>query len=464
MRLVFVYPAQEVCPNMFTKEIYEYNSREGVVLPHLGIAYLAAILEKKHRVKIIDGNALRLNIDEVINQLKTFKPDLLLFSILTPNFQSNLNWIKEIKKQINIPVIVGGRQAGLYPDEVLSFDCIDFCVIGDGWETLPELIDCIGEEGDFRGIKGIAYKKNGKFVATESRQSKVTIDDVPFPARHLLPNRKYNIMFAKERPITAMMSSWGCPFHCIYCDADPKVVFRSPVKVVDEMEQCVNEYGTKEILFYDEIFSLDRKRVRVICEEILRRRLNITWSMRTRADCVDQSLIKLFAQAGCIRINYGVESGDPQILKILRRDMPLAKVKDAVRWTRREGIDVIGFFMIGSPGESRQSIRKTIRLAKDLNFDYVQFTKVTPAPNTELCRMMQKERGGDFWRDYTLGKEDLKNLKPVGLRLHPDELDYWLRKAYQSFYFRPGYILKTLMKVKSFKELKALIKSALALR
>ncbi|MCX5692529.1 MAG: radical SAM protein [Candidatus Omnitrophica bacterium] len=463
MRLAFVYPPQEICPIAFTKKIYKHYSNVGAILPPLGIAYLAAILEKKHMVKVVEGNALRLNVNEVIAELRIFRPDILLFSMLTANFQSDLRWIKELKKHINAPIIVGGPQATLYPAEILTYHCIDFCVIGEGWETLPELIDCIETKGYFEGVKGIAYRKNGEVIVTGIRQSKVTINNVPFPSRHLLPNEKYSTILSKKRPITTMMSSEGCPFNCIYCSANPDVVFRDPLKVVDEMEQCTTKYGIREILFYDEIFSLDKKRAMVICEEILRRKLDISWSIRTRPDCVNESLIKLFAKAGCIRINYGFESGDPQILKILKRDIPIAIMRDAVRWTRKENIDAFGFFMIGSPGESKESIKKTIKLAKELDLDYVQFTKVTPSPHTELYRMVQEKIGGDFLRDYTLGKEDLENLKSVNLSISSDELIYWLKNAYQSFYFRPRYIVRTLMKVKSFKELKGIIGSACAL-
>jgi len=464
MRLAFVYLPQEVCPNFFTEKIYKQNSREGAILPPLGVAYLAAILEKNHVVKIIDANALCLNVGEIVDQLRIFRPDVLLFSLVTTNFRISLDWIQIIARQIDVPVIVGGAQPTVYPVETLVSEEIDFCVVGEGWETLSELVDCLGYNGNCESVKGIAFRKDGKVILTEKRQSKLNIDDVAFPARHLLPNEKYTTIISKRFPITAMMSSWGCPFHCTYCGSTHRVVLRDPVKVVDEMQECSIRYKIKEIMFYDEIFSLDRERAVIICREIIRRGLDITWSIRTRADFVDEDLIKLFAKAGCIRIHYGIESADSKILKMAKRDIPLSSIIDAVLWSKREKIDVLGLFMLGLPGENRQSILKTIKLAKQLPFDYVQITKLVPMPDTELYEKTKEITGKDPWRDYVLGKGEIKGLSLFDAELSADELDDCLKKAYQSFYFRPGYIFRMLLKIKSFKELRGLVNSALALQ
>lgn len=464
MKLAFVYLPQEVCPVFFTEKIYRQNSREGAILPPLGIAYLAAILEKNHTVKIIDANALRLSADEIVKQLKVFSPDLLLFSVVTTNFRTSLDWIKAIIEQIKVPVIAGGPQATVYPAETLACQDIDFCVIGEGWETLPELIDCLAHQGNCAQVKGIAFKRNNEVIFTAARQSQVSIDDVPLPARNLLPVERYSTILSKRFPVTAMMSSLGCPFQCTYCGTSHRVALRDPVKIVDEMQECRVKYKIKEILFYDEIFSLDKDRARMICDEIIKRGLDITWSIRTRADFVDKALIKLFAKAGCIRINYGIESADPRILKRARRDVSLSAIRDAVLSAKREKISVLGFFMLGLPGENQESILKTIALTKQLPFDYVQITKLVPLPQTQLYNELKERTGRDPWRDYVLGKADLESVVPPDSELTAQELDRWLKTAYQSFYFRPRHILHTLLKVKSFKELRGLVNSALALR
>ncbi|MBU1912654.1 MAG: B12-binding domain-containing radical SAM protein [Candidatus Omnitrophica bacterium] len=464
MRLAFVYPPQEVCRIFYPEKIRRQYNREGAILPPLGIAYLAAILEKKHVVKIIEANALRLSLDEVIDQLRDFKPDALLFSLITTDFRPNLEWIKAIKKQIDVPVIVGGPQPSIYPTETLTYDEIDFCVVGEGWETLPELLDCVAGKGDYKSVKGIALKENGEIVLTEKRQAKLNINNVPFPARHLLPNESYTTILSKRRPITAIMSSSGCPFNCLYCGHSYDVILRDPVRVVDEMEECAKKYGIKEILFYDETFSLDKHRAAMICEELIKRKLDIACTIRTRADLVDELLVKLFARAGCIRISFGIESADPEALKWLRRNLSLPQIVDAVRWAKREKIDTLGFFMIGYPGESAQGIQKTIALAKQLDLDYVQINKLVTLPDTQLYTMFKEKTGKDLWRDYVLGKADFASFAPLNSKLTVEELDMWLKKAYRSFYFRPRYILNRLRNVTSFKEFCGLVNSALSLR
>jgi radical SAM superfamily enzyme YgiQ (UPF0313 family) len=465
MRILFIYPPQQVCKAASTENVYRQNSREGAILPPLGIAYLASILEKDHQVKIIDANALRLNITEVIRESEIFKPEVVSFTLVTPNFRVDLEWIKAVRDSCRVPVIVGGPHATFYPRETLTFEEIDFCVLGDGWETLPELINCLENSGDVNGIKGISFRRDGEIIVTQKREGKVNIDNAPFPARHLLPNQRYTTILSKKHPSTVMMSSSGCPFECIYCLHDRKVVFRDPVKVVNEMEECRSRFKIKEINFYDEIFSLNKQRAALICEEIIKRNMDITWTIRTRPDCIDKELIKLFARAGCSRIHYGIESVNPEMLKMVKRDIPLSWISDVVRWTREEGISVLGLFIIGFPGESKMNILRTVEFAKKLKLDYVQINKLVPIPSTELYGMFMQREGVDFWLEYALGRRELLDgFAPLNSELSARDLDKWLKRALRIFYLRPGFIFKTMLGVRSFRELCGLINSALALR
>lgn len=465
MRLSFVYPPQEICKSAYAGNVRRQYQKEGAILPPLGIAYLASLLEKKHTVTIIDANVLGLKIHEVIAKLDLFKPDILMFSLTTPGFHNDLAWIRLIKKKHDCPVIVGGPQATLYPTETLTFQEIDFCVIGQGWETLPELIGCLNVGGDCQAVQGIAYRHNGIITLTEKRQGRININEAPFPARHLLPNQMYTTLLSKRRPVTVMMSSSGCPFHCIYCMHEKDVVFRDPLKVIDEMQECRARFKIREIDFYDDIFSLDKERAARMCEEMIRRKLDLVWSIRTRPDCVDEQLIKLFAKAGCIRIHYGVESGSPEILKVIKRDISLSQITKAVDWTRKEGIAALGFFVIGFPGETRDSILKTMKLTRKLEFDYIQISKLVPTPDTRVYAMLKEKSGRDIWREYILGQQEQPaGFAPLDSDISAEELDKWLIKAYRYFYLRPRYILRTLLKVRSFKELRGLVNSALSLR
>jgi radical SAM superfamily enzyme YgiQ (UPF0313 family) len=466
MRILFIFPPQQVCKAASTENVCRQNSREGAILPPLGIAYLAAIMEEEHhQVKIIDANALRLTVKEVIEEARTFNPGIISFSLVTPNFHVDLEWIRVVKSACKATVIVGGPHVTFYPRQTLTFKEIDFCVVGEGWESMPELINCLENGNDPNGVKGIAFRKGDEFIITRGREGKIDIDSAPWPARHLLPNHKYTTILSKRYPSTVMMSSSGCPFECTYCLHDKKVVFRDPVRVVDEMEECRGRFKIKEINFYDEIFSLNKQRAVLICEEIIRREMDLVWTIRTRPDCVDRELIKLFARAGCGRVHYGIESANPEVLKAVKRDIPLSLIRDVVRWTKEERMSVLGFFIIGFPGESRRNILKTVEFAKELNLDYVQINKLVPIPNTGLYDMVVRRDGVDTWMEYALGHKELSSgFAPLDSELSADDLDRWIKKSMRSFYLRPAFIFKTAMGVRSWREFRGLIHSAFALR
>jgi len=466
MKVTFIYPPkQRVNKCYYTEKIWKNYSENAILLPHLGMAYLAALLrEKGFEVSLIDANVLNLKKDEIIKRLKTFNPEYLLYSSITDNFQDAIWWIEEIKKDFDRPTILGGPHMEIYPEEALSYDAIDYGVIGDGWETLPEILDALRDKKDLNSIKGICYKKNGKVRFTEPRQKRVRLEDVPFPARDLLPIDKYDTVVSKKRPITSMITALGCPFRCAYCCTDTNVRSRPAEHIVAEIEECVKKYNIKEIQFYDETFTIDKKRINKVLDLIEEKGLKFLWSVRTRVDCVDEQLLKRMAHAGCIRVNYGIESGDKQILKSINRDVSLDRIKDAVRWSKQAGITVFGFFMIGLPGETHDSIQKTLKLMLELNIDFAQLNKFVPIPNSKIYEDIKRDTGEDFWRDYTLGKVGLDDFKPYNVNITPRELDAYLDNGYKSFYFRPKYIWQKLISVRSFAELFRMASAALSLK
>jgi radical SAM superfamily enzyme YgiQ (UPF0313 family) len=175
-------------------------------------------------------------------------------------------------------------------------------------------------------------------------------------------------------------------------------------------------------------------------------------------------MLARMARAGCIRVNYGVESGDEGILKSIKRNIPLIKIKEAVRWSKEAGITVFGFFMIGLPGDDRHSIEKTLNLILELDLDFMQLNKFVPIPGSEIYEGIKKATGYDFWRDYTLGKAGLDSLKTDRPGVSPEELNDYLEKGYRAFYYRPRYIWQKLISVRSFNELRRMASAAIALR
>ncbi|HHT9116990.1 MAG TPA: B12-binding domain-containing radical SAM protein [Candidatus Hypogeohydataceae bacterium YC38] len=425
-------------------------------IPPLSLTYAAAVAERAgHKVSIIDAVAERLNLDKIVSRINALSPDILGFTVTTYGFAQNLNNIRLIKERVKIPVIVGGWHLSLYPAETIAHPEFDYAVVGEADDTLPELLKTLEWGGDLKGVKGIAYRRNGDTIVNAPREVRDTIDETLFPARHLLKNNQYFNVFTQRKNFTGMLSSRGCPFRCIFCDLKTKKYrLRSPENFVDEMEVCYKEFGIRSMDIHDTIFTINKKRASTMCEEMMRRKLDIDWTARARSDTVDKDMLKMMSRAGCKVVMFGIESGDPEILRILRKDIKLDRVREVVKWTKHYGMKALGFFILGSPGETTQSIRRTLNFACELPLDYVQFTKMTPFPNTELYELYKKEYGGDYWRDFTLDPSKEKELPLVGTDLSQKDALRYLKKAYIRFYFRPSYIIRALSRVGSFFELK----------
>lgn len=465
MKVCFIFtPEQMVNKCFYTASIWKNYSKNAILAPPLGMLYLSALLrEKGHEVNFIDANILNLSKEQIINKLEELNPDYVLYNTITDNLQDTISWIREIKKEYGKPVIVGGPHMVIYPKETLSHECIDYGVVGDGWETLPELLDSLQNNNDLTKVKGLVFRKNGEVILTEQRPSTVSLEDVPFPARDLLQNEKYDTVLSKARPITIMITALGCPFKCTYCCTDTNLRYRSAEHIVEEVEECINKYGIKEIEFYDETFTINKKKMNRFLDLVEDKGLKFYWSVRTRVDCVDKELIDRMAKNGCIRINFGIESGDEDVLQAINRKMSVETIRQSVRWCNEAGMMTFGFFMIGLPQDTKESIEKTLRLMLELDLDFMQLNKFTMLPKTKIYEDYIRETGEDFWRDYTMGRVTLDDMKRDYLKISDEELDRYLERGYRSFYYRPQYIWKKLLSVTSFTEFKRLASGALSL-
>lgn len=436
--------------NINTRLPESLNKNQGV-LPPLGLAYIAGSLEKAgHIVKIIDAIAENLTRNEVKERIMEFKPRVVGVTCMTPTIRGALEACR-IGKECGAIVIIGGVHLEAYPRETLSYDFIDYGIIGEGEESVIELLDAIKNSKSLDGIRGLVYKKNNGVELTPPRIVE-KIDEIPFPARHLLPMEKYNSIISLY-PMTTMITMRGCPFRCGFCfkrETDKMIRMRDPIRVVDEMEYAVRQFKVKEIMFYDDTFTCNKNHVISICNEILRRGLRVKWETPTRVDVIDDNLLRLMKEAGCRRLRFGVESGDPGILKLMNKNINIEIVKRAIRMTKKSGIEVFGYFIIGYADETPETMQRTIDLAKELNCDLVMFTVATPCPGTHLYSLALQKNvvNFDYWRDFTLGKIDYRFPYFVV------DADDWVKKAYRAFYFRPNYILKQFFKIRSWDDIK----------
>lgn len=432
-------------------------------MPPLSLAYVAAIaMAAGHKAEIIDAVAERLNIEQIAGRIKDFSPDLLGVTITTYGIHQALNGIKAVKERVNLPVIVGGWHLSLYPEETMAQAVIDYAVIGEADHTLPEFLGAFERGGDLNKVAGLAFKRNNAVVINRPRLTLPDIDATPFPARHLLKNGLYHNILTRRKNFTVLLSSRGCPYRCIFCDLKTvKFRQRSAVNFVDEVEECYRKYGVREMDIYDSAFTINRNRLLEICALMVKRGLDMSWTVRARADCVDEESLLALKKAGCNTIMYGIESGSPEILKRLRKDTDLERIKNAVAFTGKCGIKSLGFFIVGSPGETRESVRKTLDFARGLPLDYVHVTRMIPFPNTEVYEMYMKEHKEDFWRRFTKDPCFRKEFPSVATEITAKEAMRYVRAFYRGFYFRPKYLIRALMRMGSWFEFRNSVRAAL---
>ena len=452
MRIAFVF-------NPFKYKLHEENLRIVQkyfgLFPPLSMAWVAAIAEKHgHTACLVDARTLRLSMEETLEILKQFQPDLLGFMMTTYMFRETLEWIAYLKKHLKVPVVVGGYNLRVYPRESVAPPEIDFGVVEQAYHTFPALLKELAGERRFENVPGLAYKTAGGIVVT-SHPQKIVFDDFPNPARHLLPNHLYAEFPTERKNFTVMVTSLGCPMRCTFCEAGrTEYNPRSPATVINEIQECYNRFGVREIDIFDYEFPMVRPRTLAICRELQRRKLDLTWACRSRVDTVDGEILTEMRRAGCRRIYFGIESGVQEILDRVNKGITLKQIRDTIGIAKDLGIKPLGFFLIGAPGETRSTVRETVRFAKSLDLDFVQFSKLTAKPLTGMWKQLVEDTGYDYWKEYILGNTAEKVLPRPWTSLSNEEIDRLARRAYVSYHTRPAFLLRSVLRVRSWDEFK----------
>jgi len=433
----------------------------GVSSPPLGLAYIASVLKQNHEVKIIDSNILNYAIEDVERRLRSFNPDVVGITSVTPSIYEAYK-VAEIAKKVreDCKVILGGPHATFMPRQTME-ECkyIDIIVRGEGEETIKELIKNIEKGTPLNEVKGITFREKNKIIDTEPRPFIKNIDDIPFPSRDLLPIHLYKFNGVKY---TTMLTSRGCPFKCSFCSSSR--LFggywrgRSPENVIEEMKIIYEEYGIKNIEFIDDTFTLNQERAEKICNEIIKQGWDISWGASSRVDTLSKKLVEKMKKAGCWIVYLGIESGSQEILNAIGKGITLEQVKKAVKILKDVGIQVLGSFIIGFIQDTKKTIKETIKFAKNLNLDYAQFSILTPYPGTPIFDYAKKNNMllTENWSRYT-AIEPIIKIKEVSEK----EIKALLKEAYITFYLRPRIIIEWL-KNKQFGFIKSGIKAVIS--
>ena len=433
--------------------------------PPMGLSLIAAVLEKEgYQVSVLDANASRLKLEDIVPYAAG--ADIVGLTAMTPTINAAISIAQQLKlANPDLVIILGGAHGTLLPEETLAgAPQVDVVVRGEGEETIIDLLRALENKQPLDDVPGISYRKDSETVSTLERSTNIDLDSLPFLAYHLLPWQRYkpHPPHGRALPFAAVITSRGCPYKCSFCSKVFGSKFRgqSPERVVEEVAYYRERFGVKELAFYDDVFTLNKKRAYTIAEGIMKRGLKICWTCETRVNLVDKELLHHMKQAGCYAIAYGIESASPEILDALNKGITLEQVEEAVRLTQEVGLQTIGYFMIGSPGEDADTIAKTIKFAKGLNLDFAQFAITTPFPGTKLYKLyLDGKRDDVSWEDFVYEGAGRK-VTPVfeSNGLNRGDLQHWVRTAYKRFYLRPSYLWQRIGKISSIGDLKVNLK------
>jgi len=469
-RILLIYPPS---PVMNREDRCQQPVKELLVIPPLppvDLMYMAAVAESivepnYFEAKIIDYSIDKSEkekgkeetitedpFDSFTSDLKEFQPDYLIINVASTTLENDLSVLK-IAKEILPNVITIAKGAHFLTSKTDSlYNCraLDLIIVGEAEETLKEIL----EQKPYAQIKGLCYRDGFMAKYTGKRPFIKNLDEIPFPARHLVDNSIF------KRPdnnkVQAIIKvSRGCPHHCFFCLATPvsgaKVRVRSAENIIEEIRECVESYGIKNFLFWSDIFNQDREWTMDLCEKIIDSGLKITWSSNTRADTADEEMAELMYESGCRLVSIGVESGSQYVLDKIGKKITIDEVRDAVKIFRNAKIKVYNYFVIGLPWDDEETIEESIEFAIELDSDFISFYTATPLPGTRFYRYAKENNllngNNSFENAYFYPVVNTHSLsKERVFELH--------KQAIKRFYLRPRYILRAISNIRSIAEIK----------
>jgi radical SAM superfamily enzyme YgiQ (UPF0313 family) len=376
----------------------------------LGIAYVAASLEKAgYQVEIFDNYLLEKPISEVKRKISDLRPEIVGITCGSATYSQCIKTAKAVKEvHPSCKIVVGGWHPSYEPDSMLVHPEIDYVVVGEGERAMVELANCITKGGDVRdalAISGVATKVDGQIVKTPPKFIS-NMDEIPFPARHLLPMHLYNrvIEYLDVKPVDNMNIMRGCPFNCLFCETR-KLWGRtcrsfSPARVVKEIEHLISNYGTKGIYFINDNFTLQKQHTLELCSLMKKNKLDVEWVCDTRVDTVSKDLLREMKAAGCKTIWFGGESGSPKILERINKGITLEQTENAFKICKEEGIQTACSFLLGIPGETTEDMNATFKFARKLDPDWCRFNVFVAVPGSSLYDEVIRDHLYDRFEDY----------------------------------------------------------------
>ena len=403
-----------------------------------------------HQVRILDASTQRVAPRDLPREVRRFDPELVVATVSTPTYESDLTVIEDLAGWTKAYRAAMGVHVTATPAETLAESRLHAVVRGEPEWTVADLAAALSSGRDLATVRGLSFRRaDGEIVHNADRGFEGDIDELPPPARDLVREEDYFLPIV-SRPYTLVVPSRGCPHHCTYCTAPAyygkRLRQRTPARVVDEIEEIAKRGVVKDFTMWSDTFTLDRRFVLDMCRELQTRHLGIRWMCNSRVDSIDAEMAAAMKASGCIGISFGIESGVQQILDNVRKGTTVEQGRIAVRTVKSAGIQTLGHFILGLPGETPETIRQTIAYAKDVDPDWAQFYCATPLPGTAFMEQA-KEAGhlpaGTPWRDHEFNTPIIST--PA---LSAADLNRARVRAYVEFYARPRVMKRVLRQVR----------------
>jgi len=458
-----------VSPPLTLRERYGVDRQSGGESMPLALAFLAGVTRHAgYETHIVDSEILGLAPKEASDAIMSYKPDVVGFTAVTisvHNAATVARLIKNIDKKVM--TLLGGHHISAVPKETMNlFPEFDIGVLGEGEVTIVELLAALKNGSKLKDVKGLILREGDGFFLTGKRERVKVLDSLPLPAWDLLPRISEHycppVHTVKKLPASTLVTSRGCPGQCIFCARivyENRGTYFSADRVMEMINDFYYNYGIREIQFRDDNFTVFRKRLLELCKKLENANLDLVWSSTGRVDTVTPEVLKAMKEAGCWQIWFGIESGSQRILDLTQKGTTIEGIRKAIKWTREAGIKPCGFFIIGHPGETKESIQETIKFGLDLDLAEFHATFMTPFPGSDLY--LTHKKYGTFENDWKKLNGWTPMFVPYGLTC--EELKYYSNIFYKRFLFRPKVILSYLLKIRSRRHLAVYLQGFLAL-
>jgi radical SAM superfamily enzyme YgiQ (UPF0313 family) len=439
-------------------EVYKGMHKAGGNTCPQGLAYVAgALLDAGFDVEVLDALALKYTADDLRRELARRRPGLIGISCNTPLALRSFEAARVTAEAVpDAKIVMGGPHPSLFPEQVLRENPdVDFCVVGEGERTTVELARAVagGGDGDLSSIDGLVWR-NGEIFTNAPRAYIGDLSSVPVPPYHLFPMELYRPtpMTYRRLPTHSLITSRGCPYRCAFCSKSvhgSRFRAMSPERVMKEIHVLVGRYGAKGLVFYDDTLLVDRARVNRLCDLMIAERLGLDWACLARVNLLDEEILRKMKAAGCWQISLGLESGNQDLLDLIRKDITIDQIREAVALMHKVGLQIRASFMLALPGETYEKARRTVAFAKSLGLELASFCITIPYPGTALYDIAKRSgrlREDADWTNWNL--LNIEDLVFVPEGMDEGEIVRLYKHAWRSFYFSPSTIWRNLKTVK----------------